>query len=105
MLSNVVAAVPGGSIVISATASSVAGTVNCTGCDAIYVTNTSATLYVGVRAGVGAQTASLTTDALVPPMGQIILPANEATTGVAAIGSAGGPTIVGFSPIKRGQSV
>lgn len=103
MLANVVSAIPGGSIVVSATGSSVAGTVDCTGCDAIYVANTSATIYVAVRAGVGAQTAVLTTDVLVPPLGSVILPANDLITGVAAIGSAAGPTIVGFSPIRRGQ--
>jgi hypothetical protein len=105
MLSNVVAAVPGGSIVVSATASSVGGTVVCTGCDAMRVCNTSTTLYVAVRAGTGAQTAVLTTDVVIPPMGCVILPVNDTTTNVAAIGSAGGPTIVGFSPILRGQSV
>ena len=105
MLTNVVAATPAGSIVVSATASSAGGTVDCTGCDAIYVANTSATLYVAVRAGTGAQTAVLTTDIIIPPMGQVILPANDTITGVAAIGSAAGPTIVGFSPIRRGQAV
>jgi|GEM_PF-6310111 len=105
MLSNVVAAAPGGSIVVSATASSVGGTVDCTGCDAIRACNTSTTLYVAVRAGVGAQTAVLTTDVLIPPMGEVILQANDTITGVAAIGSAAGPTVVGFSPIRRGQSV
>lgn len=105
MLTNVITAIPAGSIVVSATASSVGGTVDCTGCDAIYVTNTSVTLYVAVRAGVGAQTAVLTTDILIPPQGSILLPANDTTTGVAAIGSGAGPTVVGFSPIRRGQSV
>lgn len=105
MLSNVVAATPGGSIVVSATASSVGGTVDCTGCDAIYVANTSATLYVAVRAGTGAQTAVLTTDVVIPPMSSVVLPANDTITNVAAIGSGAGPTVVGFSPIRRGQSV
>ena len=105
MLTNVVSATPGGSIVVSATASSVGGTVVCTGCDSMRVCNTSATLYVAVRAGTGAQTAVLTTDVLIPPLGQIILPVNDLTTGVAAIGSAAGPTVVGFSPILRGQAV
>jgi hypothetical protein len=105
MLINVLTTAPGGSIVVSATAGSIGGTVACTGCDAIYAANTSTTLYVAVRAGVGAQTASLTTDVLIPPGGAVLLPANETTTGVAAYASGAGPAIVGFSPIKRGQSV
>ncbi|MBM3450545.1 MAG: hypothetical protein FJX78_06125 [Armatimonadetes bacterium] len=94
---------PGGSIVVSATGSSVGGTVDCTGCDEMYIVNTSATLYVAVRFGVGAQTAVITTDLILPPLGTVIVGVNSAITGVAAIGSAAGPTIVGFTPILRGR--
>ena len=105
MLTDVVASVPGLSVVVSATASSVGGTIDCTGCDAIRATNTSTTLYVAVRVGTGTQTAVLTTDVLIPPSASVILPANATITHVAAIGSAAGPTVVGFSPILRGQAV
>ncbi len=105
MLSNVLSVTPGTAVVVAATASSVGTTIDCTGCDAIYVSNTSATLHVGVRVGIGAQTASVTTDVIIPPMGQVILPANPTITHVAAIGSAAGPTTVNFAPIRAGQSV
>lgn len=105
MLSNVVAAIPGGSVVVSAGGTSANIAIVCTNCDAIRAVNTSTTLYVAVRAGAGAQTASLTTDVLIPPLGEVILEANSLTDNVAAIGSAAGPTVVGFSPIRRGQSV
>ena len=95
---------PGGtSISVAATGSSVAGTIDCTGCDKIHVANTSATLYVSVKIGVGAQTAVLADNISIPPMGQIILAANATITGVAAIGSAAGPTVVKFTPLARGN--
>lgn len=94
--------VPGTSASVSATASSVGGTITCTGCDALYIANTSATLYVAVRWGVGAQTAVLATDIAIPPMGQVLVAINEAVTHVAAIGSAAGPTVVRFTPVLRG---
>lgn len=96
------AVAPGTSVSVSATGSSVSGTIDCTGCDKIHVANTSATLYVSVRAGVGAQTATLGTDLTIPPLGQVILAANAQITGVAAIGSAAGPTAVVFTPLRRG---
>ena len=89
----------GGGIVVSATGSSVGGTLALTSThNAIYVCNTSATLYVAVRIGTGSQTASITTDTIIPPMSAVILAANSLITGCAAIGSAAGPTIVGFIP-------
>ena len=97
--------VPATSVVVSATASSGGGTIDCTGCDAIRAVNTSVTLYVAVRVGTGAQTAVLTTDPIIPPQGEIFLAANATITHVAAIGSAAGPTIVGFTPIRRGQTI
>ena len=98
----VLAPIPGRAVAVSATASSVGGTIDCTGCDNIHVVNTSATLFVAVRIGTGAQTAVLTTDIVVPPLGQIILAANAQITNVAAIGSAAGPTVVQFTPLLRG---
>jgi hypothetical protein len=98
----VISSPAGRSVRVSATASSVGTTINMTGCDQIYVVNTSTTLNVAVRVGVGAQTAVLTTDVLIPPFGWIILAANPSVTHVAAIGSAAGPTIVQFSPMLRG---
>ena len=98
----VLAPIPGRSVAVAATASSVGGSIDCTGCDKIYVANTSATLFVAVRVGTGAQTAVLTTDIVIPPLGQIILGASALTTNVAAIGSAAGPTTVQFTPLTRG---
>jgi hypothetical protein len=98
-------AVPGTSVVVSATGSSVSGTIDCTGCDAIRVVNASTTLYVAVRVGGAAPSASLTVDPIIPPGQEIFLAANAQTVGVAAIGSGGGPTIVGFTPIRRGQAI
>ena len=105
MLSNVISSIPGTSVVVSATAASVGTTISCEGCDAILVTNTSTTLYVAVRRGTGAQTAVLTTDAIIPPFGQIVMSVNDRVDNVAAIGSGAGPTIVGFTPIRRGQAI
>ena len=97
------AAVPGTSVSVSATGSSVGAAIDCTGCDKIHVVNTSATLYVSVRAGVGAQTAVLATDISIPPLGQMVLAVNPAVDNVAAIGSAAGPTVVKFTPLRRGN--
>lgn len=97
------AVIPGTAVNVAATASSVGGTIDCTGCDVVRVANTSATLHVGVRIGTGAQTAVLTTDVVIPPLGVAYLPANATITHVAAIGSGAGPTTVNFAPIRRGQ--
>jgi hypothetical protein len=88
----------GGSTAVAATDSSVGGTVTCAGCNAMHISNPSATLNVGVRWGVGAQTAVLTTDLNLPPMGHIVVDINPTITHVAAIGSASGPTSVVFTP-------
>ena len=98
----VLASVPGTSVSVAATASSVGGTIDCTGCDKIHVANTSATLYVSICVGVGAQTAVLGTHLTIPPMGQVVIGANALVTGVAAIGSGAGPTAVVFTPLLRG---
>lgn len=99
---SVLSPIAGRSISVSATGSNVQGTIDCTGCDKIHVVNTSATLYVSVRVGAGAQTAVLADDITIPPLGQIVLACNALTTGVAAIGSAAGPTVVKFTPLLRG---
>ena len=94
--------VPGTGVTVSATGSSVGGTIDCTGCDAMWIVNTSTTLNVSVRMGTGAQTAVLTTDMPLAPLQGVLVGCNEAVTHVAAIGSAAGPTAVRFMPIRRG---
>lgn len=94
--------VPGTGITVAATGSSVSGAITMTGCDAIFVTNTSATLHVSVAIGVAAPTATLAGDLCIPPMSSVLVAANEAIANVAAIGSAAGPTAVMFMPIRRG---
>jgi hypothetical protein len=94
--------VPGTSTTVAATAASVDESITCTDCDALYISNTSATLNVGVRWGVGAQTAVLATDLNIPPMGQVLVGINATVDTVAAIGSGAGPTNVVFTPVRRG---
>ena len=94
--------VPGSGITVAATASSVSGTITMTGCDAIWIVNTSTTLHVSVSMGVGAPTATLAGDLSIPPATGVLVAANEAVTHVAAIGSGAGPTAVNFMPIRRG---
>lgn len=94
--------VPGSGASVSATASSVGAALDCTGCDALHIVNTSATLYVAARWGVGAQTAVLATDIAIPPQSQVVVGINPAVTHVAAIGSGAGPTVVRFTPVRRG---
>jgi len=90
------------SISVSATASSVGSTsLVMTGGNALHIANTSATLYVSVRWGVGAQTAVLGTDLTIPPMGWVVVDVPPTTTAVAAIGSAAGPTAVVFTPVRQ----
>lgn len=96
------AVIPGSSITVSATGSSVSGAITCTDCVALHIVNTSATLHVAAAWGVGAPTASLTADIGIPPMGQVVVAINPQVTHVAAIGSAAGPTAVRFTPILRG---
>lgn len=92
---------PGNSTNVAATGSSVAGTLTPTvGMNACHVSNSSATLTVGVRIGVGAQTAVLTTDINIPPMSQVVLAMSPLDTGCAAIGSGAGPTAVVFTPCR-----
>jgi hypothetical protein len=94
--------VPGTGITVAATASSVSGAITMTGCDAMWVVNTSTTVNVSVSMGVGAPTATLAGDLTIPPMTGVLIAANETITHVAAIGSAAGPTAVRFMPIRRG---
>lgn len=104
MLTNVLTTPPAKSVIISATGTSASSAIDMADCDAIYVANTSATLYVAVRIGIGsAPTAVITTDIIVPPMSSAVIGGNSNVTHVAAIASGAGPTIVGFSPIRRGQ--
>lgn len=94
--------VPGSGITVAATGSSVSGAISMTGCDAIFVTNTSTSLHVSVAIGVGAPTATLAGDLCIPPATSVLIAAGEQITHVAAIGSGAGPTAVMFMPIKRG---
>ena len=94
--------VPGSGISVAATGSSVSGAITMTGCDAIWVVNTSTTLYVSVSFGVGAPTATLADGFPLAPMQGALIAASEQTTHVAAIGSGAGPTAVRFMPIRRG---
>lgn len=91
--------IPGNSTNVAATGSSVAGTMTPKGGhNACHISNASATLTVGVRIGVGAQTAVLTTDLNIPPMCYVVIAMTPLDTGCAAIGSAAGPTAVVFTP-------
>lgn len=94
--------VPGTGITVAATASSVSGAITMTGCNAIWVVNTSTTLNVSVAYGIGAPTATLAGDLTLAPMMGVLIAANETITHVAAIGSGAGPTAVRFMPIRRG---
>ncbi|MBM3273542.1 MAG: hypothetical protein FJZ00_00205 [Candidatus Sericytochromatia bacterium] len=92
---------PGTAVVVNATGSSQPGTIAMADNDGMHIANTSTTLYVQVRWGVGNQTA-VTTDLGIPPMSQVLVRANKTITGVAAIGSAAGPTAVIFTPVILG---
>jgi len=91
-----------GATSVSATASSVAGTITMPSlANALHIANTSATLYVTAKYGVGAQTATLGGDGItIPPMSQVLVEANNTITHLAAIGSAAGPTAVVFTPAR-----
>lgn len=93
---------PGTAVTVAATGSSVAGTVAMGTYNCLHIANTSATLFVAVRYGVGSQTAVLTTDLAIPPMSYVVISVPKATTGVAAIGSGAGPTVVMFTPCAEG---
>ncbi len=91
----------GSSTSVAATDSAVGGTITCpAGTNALHIANTSATLYVSCRWGVGAQTGVTLGDSFtLPPKGHRIVDVNGNTvTHVAAIGSAAGPTAVVFTP-------
>lgn len=91
----------GSSVSVAATGSNVQGTITMpSGANGLHIANTSATLYVSVAFGSSAQTAVLGTYPTIPPMGQIVVDANSLITNVAAIGSAGGPTAVVFTPVR-----
>ena len=92
-----------GATSISATASSVAGTITMPEvANALHIANTSATLYVTAKWGVGAQTATLGGDGVtIPPMSQVLVEVPRNTiTHLAAIGSGAGPTAVVFTPAR-----
>lgn len=89
------------SVSVAATASNVQGTLTMPkGYNALHIANTSATLYVSVRWGTAAQTCTLGSSLTLPPLGQVVVEANELITDVAAIGSAAGPTAVVFTPCR-----
>lgn len=92
--------VTGAGVTVSATASNVQGTITMPArSNAIHIVNTSATLYVTAKFGIGAQTATLGAAGItLPPMGQVLIEANDTITHIAAIGSGAGPTAVVFTP-------
>lgn len=92
----------GGATIVSTSAAAAVGTIDCTGCDKIYVAHTSATLSAWVGIGSSAVTAD-TTMTLVPPMSQVILAANDKITNVGTLGTAAGPFTVSFMPLRRGN--
>ena len=102
MNGNVLGVVPNTGVTVAATGSSVSGAITCTGCDALYIVNTSESLHVAVAWGVGAPTATLAADLNIPPRGTVLVGINPAITHVAAIGSGAGPTSVRFMPVLRG---
>lgn len=91
-----------GAKVVSATGSNVQGTITMPpGANGLHIANTSATLYVTAKWGPSAQTATLGGDGItLPPMGQVLVEANDAIGHIAAIGSAAGPTAVVFTPAR-----
>jgi len=91
-----------GATSVSATASNVQGTITMPSlANALHIANTSATLYVTAKYGVGAQTATLGGDGItIPPMSHVLVETNNTITHVAAIGSAAGPTAVVFTPAR-----
>lgn len=89
---------PDGGATVAATGSSVAGTITATGCNALRITNTSATLNVAVEWGTAAVTAVLATHLKLAPLESIIVAIPPTIAHVAAIGSAAGPTDVSFMP-------
>ena len=100
-LADVLAVNPGQSTNVAATGSSVAGTiVMSVGMNAMHIANTSATLGCAARIGVGAQTAVLTTDIMLPPMSHVVIAASPLVTGAAAICTGAGPTVVMFTPAR-----
>jgi hypothetical protein len=103
-------------VAVSATASSVAVQISATDSVATatqcLVSNTSASLYVGVlfgKTGLAAVLPVSTTagghagcHAVIPPMSSVVLGVPAGTTYAAAIGSAAGPTYVSFAFGKEG---
>jgi hypothetical protein len=90
-----------GGVSVSATGSSVSGTITVPAlANALYIVNTSATLYVGVAYGVGGAPTATLPALTIPPMGCLLIeiPQGGIVTHVAAIGSAAGPTAVTFAP-------
>lgn len=93
-------AIVGPSVAIAATASSVPGAFVMTSpANAIYICNTSATLYSTVNLAVSGAVAVLGTGLTIPPFGQVLISASPNIGSVAAIGSAIGPTAVVFTPV------
>jgi hypothetical protein len=94
----------GTSVNVAATASSVGGSIVLPStANALYICNTSATLYVTAAWGSSAPTAILgggATQVSLPPLGSVLVEANPTVAFVAAIGSGAGPTTVCFTPCR-----
>lgn len=94
----------GVSVAVSATASSVgASIVMPMRANALYIANTSATLYATAAWGSSAPTALLgggDGQVTIPPLGSVLVEANPSAVFVAAIGSGAGPSVVVFTPCR-----
>jgi len=89
-----------GSVSVSATASNVAAAITMPAiANALYVANTSATLYVSIAYATAGATTTLGGGVTIPPMTAILIeiPPGQIAS-VSAIGSAAGPTAVVFTP-------
>jgi hypothetical protein len=88
------------SVSVSATASSVAGSLplatGSAGATQLLITNTSATLYVSVAFAASGASATLNSGVTLAPYGMKVVTPPIGTLSVAAIGSGAGPTVVTF---------
>ena len=94
------------SVVASSAAVQIAATNSIAPATKCRISNTSATLYIGVNFGVVGVTAAFPTagtaggsamTAVIPPMGVMVVDVPLGSTHVAAIGSAAGPTYASFA--------
>ncbi len=90
-----------GATSVSATASSVAGTITMPSlANALHIANTSATQSAEALINGFSASATLGAGLTIPPMSQVLVEANNTITHLAAIGSGAGPTAVVFTPAR-----